>query len=85
MGFEAQSCHGCGGYLPDTTHEDADGAYVADEPYRCHRCTALNRKKAEWRKEFEDDKHGRFEALVLWPARKRNKGGGAGGGQVGEG
>lgn len=35
------TCSGCGGHLPDTTAPDADGAYVAELPVRCHRCTAI--------------------------------------------
>lgn len=41
------TCDGCGGHLPDTTAEDAD--YVADLPYRCHKCTAIAQKADEYR------------------------------------
>lgn len=84
LNYEAQLCHGCGGFLPETTHEDAEGTYAADPPWRCHKCTTLNKQKAEYRKEYEDDKAGRFDALVLWSAHKRKRGG-AHGGQVGQG
>lgn len=72
--YEAQTCHGCGGFLPETTDESAESAYEADPPWRCHRCTALNKHKAEWRKDLKDDETGKFEALVLWPAHLRKGG-----------
>jgi hypothetical protein len=77
MDYEAQICHGCGGFLPETTHDDAEGSYEADPPWRCHRCTTLNKHKAEYRKEFKDDETGRFDALVVWSAHTRKRGGGA--------
>lgn len=36
---EALSCHGCGGWLPETTLLENDGRYKADF-VRCHSCTA---------------------------------------------
>ncbi|HEY9414796.1 MAG TPA: hypothetical protein VIQ30_08575 [Pseudonocardia sp.] len=38
---EALTCSGCGGYLPHTTAPEADDAYKAELPIRCHRCTAI--------------------------------------------
>lgn len=35
------SCKGCGGWLPETTEREADGAYVVEPPVRCHRCAAF--------------------------------------------
>jgi hypothetical protein len=37
--YQRLICGGCGGYLPETTEEDA--AYTVDLPIRCHRCTAI--------------------------------------------
>ncbi len=43
--YRAQTCSGCGGYLPDTTHPDrALDGYVAGPPVRCGGCTALHRE-----------------------------------------
>lgn len=37
---EALSCGGCGGWLPETTSIDNDDRYAAEQPIRCHSCTA---------------------------------------------
>ncbi|MFB4285706.1 hypothetical protein ACBJ59_61340 [Nonomuraea sp. MTCD27] len=43
---QASRCpNGCGMPLEDTTHPDNEGAYVADEPPRCHACAAVTAKK----------------------------------------
>lgn len=39
--YESEICPGCGGLWSETTHPDADGAYVIEPPQRCHRCTTL--------------------------------------------
>jgi hypothetical protein len=38
----ALSCKGCGGWLPETTDIEADGAYQVERPIRCHRCAAFS-------------------------------------------
>jgi len=38
--YEATLCKGCGHPLEETTKPEHDGAYRADLPIRCHRCTA---------------------------------------------
>ena len=43
------TCDGCGGHLPDTTAPEAEGAYVADAPLRCHCCTAIAIKAEQYR------------------------------------
>jgi hypothetical protein len=35
-------CKGCGGWLPETTEIEADGAYRVEPPIRCHRCAAFS-------------------------------------------
>lgn len=71
LDFESQTCHGCGGFLPETTDEKA--SYTAEAPYRCYRCTALNRQKAEYHKDFKDDETGKFDALAVWPVTERRR------------
>lgn len=38
--YEASLCSGCGEPLEETTKPEHDGAYRAELPIRCHRCTA---------------------------------------------
>jgi hypothetical protein len=38
--YEADLCS-CGGLFSETSDPANEFAYVADGPYRCHRCTAL--------------------------------------------
>jgi hypothetical protein len=64
LDYEASLCHGCGGYLPETT--DPDSKYVAGPPGRCHRCTVLHRKQDEY-KDQKDPK-----GLVHWPIEAKN-------------
>ncbi len=52
-------CHGCGGYLPDTT--DPEGRWVASEPYRCLRCDAAQTKQSRYTESRNPS------ALVVWP------------------
>ncbi|GAB3376208.1 hypothetical protein [Amycolatopsis echigonensis] len=67
--YEALVCAGCGGYLPETTHADHEGGYVAGAPHRCHRCTAIEKQ----REDYEDAPHR--SALVVWPAELRRRNG----------
>lgn len=53
-----------GHYLPDTTAEDAEDAYVASEPIRCHACKAVSMASAPYR----DDPHP--ESLLFLPERR---------------
>ena len=63
--YEGQCCPGCGGYLPDTTAPEAQFAYEADNPVRCHDCTAVQRKQGKYREQEQ------AAALVQWPVRRR--------------
>lgn len=47
--LEADTCGGCGGPLTETTDADAEFGYEVPAPHRCHRCTALAVKRAEYR------------------------------------
>lgn len=71
LSFEGQSCHGCGGFLPETTDPDNDGRYKAGYPGRCYRCSAIKAQQ----KAYEDQKP---ESLVLWPVELKRKGGSGG-------
>lgn len=64
LDYEASTCVGCGGYLPETTDEDAK--FDASPPVRCHRCTALQVKQ----KEYADQRTP--GALVMWPVKAKN-------------
>jgi len=66
LAYEAQVCHGCGGWLPETTDGDNDGRYHVDIPGRCYRCTAIHKKQDEYEKQNP-------RALVLWPAELKPK------------
>lgn len=39
--WERLTCNGCGGWLPETTAKENDGAYAPPKPIRCHCCEAL--------------------------------------------
>lgn len=62
LDYEAQSCHGCGGYLPDTT--DPTGRWVASDPSKCFKCEALRTKQSA----YSDVKHP--DAFVIWPVER---------------
>jgi hypothetical protein len=64
--YEAQVCHGCGGWLPETTAKENEGRYLVDVPGRCYRCTAIHTKQEG----YEDQKP---RSLVLWPAELKPK------------
>jgi len=66
--FRQMTCDGCGGHLPDTTAPDADGAYVAELPIRCHRCTAIAQRAEEYR----DAPHAH---VLRFPTRRKRGGG----------
>lgn len=63
LDYEAQVCTGCGGYLPETTDEQAK--YTAEPPFRCYRCDAIQSQQEAYK---DNPNPG---ALVLWPAEKR--------------
>lgn len=65
LDYEGQCCPGCGGYLPDTTDPANQFAYEADNPNRCHACTALQVKQGA----YSEQKYA--QALVQWPVRLR--------------
>lgn len=64
--YEAQVCHGCGGWLPETTNGDNDGRYQVGTPGRCYRCTAIHKKQEGYEKQSPRE-------LVLWPAELKRK------------
>ncbi|WP_037355406.1 hypothetical protein [Amycolatopsis orientalis] len=59
--YEALVCHGCGGFLPETTDADNAGKYVADLPHRCHRCDALAKQQEAYADSPQPN------ALKVWP------------------
>jgi hypothetical protein len=65
LDLEAQRCPGCGGHLPETTDPANDGAYVTGPPHRCHRCTALHARQAQY------DRDPNRAAQVVWPIHLR--------------
>jgi hypothetical protein len=64
--YEAQTCHGCGGWLPETTSAENEGRYRVDPPGRCHRCKAIHSKQDEYEEQNP-------RSLVLWNAELRRK------------
>jgi hypothetical protein len=64
--YEAQVCHGCGGWLPETTAKENEGRYQVEPPGRCHRCAAIHVKQEG----YEDQKP---RSLVLWLAELKAK------------
>jgi len=62
--LERQTCNGCGGFLQDTL--DPETEWVADQPYRCHRCEAL-----EIRRKQVSEKAHNPGSLVIWPVHER--------------
>lgn len=63
---ERLTCSGCGGHLPDTTDPKADGAYIADEPIRCHRCTAIAMRAEQYRESPQPQ-------ALMFPTRRRGE------------
>lgn len=62
--YEGACCSGCGGFLADTTEQDAEDAYRVPPPMRCHRCTALGHATDHYR---ETDQP---QALLYRPERR---------------
>jgi len=54
----------CKHYLPDTAAPDAEGAYIAPEPLRCHACTAIAIAAVQ----YQDSPHPR---ALLFNAERR--------------
>ncbi len=67
---QAETCHGCGGWLPETTADEAEGKYVADPPIRCHRCKAVNAQRDSY---YEEPDIYHPDSYVMWPARDKRK------------
>lgn len=65
LDYEAQTCPGCGGFLPETTDPQMQFRYEADNPSRCHRCDALHAKQEAYKDQT------RSSALVIWPVEPR--------------
>lgn len=63
---KADACPGCGGHLPETTALANDDGYVAGEPLRCHRCTALEIRATQVRSR----QHA--TTFRIWPVQHRN-------------
>lgn len=61
---EAMSCHGCGGWLPETTAIENDERYAAPEGIRCHSCTAQSRAQQD------HAKNAQYPHAVQWPTPK---------------
>jgi len=56
--------HSCGHSLEESTAEDAEGAYRVDPPTRCHACTAIAIKQAEYTETPQRE-------ALLWHATRR--------------
>jgi hypothetical protein len=67
--LEAQSCSGCGGWLPETTSIEKSDGYVAEHPWRCHRCEALEIRRQQVR---DKPNPGSF---TVWPVKEVTDGG----------
>lgn len=64
---EALTHDACGGFLPDTTGEAADGRFEAELPVRCHKCTA----RAEAIAAYMTVDHAPHPEALLWPTMRR--------------
>jgi hypothetical protein len=62
--YRADRCPGCSGQLSETTAEDAERAFVGEPPHRCHKCTAIAIKQAEYQKTAP------WPQALLWSARR---------------
>lgn len=67
-------CGGCGGDLAETTSPDMDGSpgngtYVPLLPIRCHRCTALSKSEADYRKQKAEHPHALMHRVEARPPR----------------
>lgn len=71
LDYEDLTCT-CGGFIPETTDPDNEGAYVAERPQRCWRCDAIERQRAD----YDGDDSVKFpSALKVWPVTKRRRDG----------
>jgi uncharacterized protein with PIN domain len=65
-------CTQCGGNLEETTSPDNDGspghgAYLANDPLRCHRCAALSRSEKAYTK--DEHPHSLIHQVTHRPPR----------------
>jgi len=70
----AGQCGQCGGDLAETTSPENDGspgngAYLPLLPIRCHRCTALAKSEADYRKQNVEQPHALMHRVKLQPPR----------------
>lgn len=65
--YRQQQCPGCGGYLPDTTAPEAEGAYKAEPPVRCQACTTRYEASSAHIKA----PHAPHPEALLWPVIRR--------------
>lgn len=56
-------CHGCGGWLPETTQRDEE-EYDVDSPWRCGQCTALMKARERYAKDRDHVEATRWQATV---------------------
>lgn len=68
--FQAETCHGCGGWLQETTAEEAEGKYVALPPIRCHRCKVINAEREAY---HEEPELYHPDSYVIWLASDKRK------------
>lgn len=66
--YQTSLCTGCGGWLPETTGDESAADYVATDPVRCLRCTAISVQA----KNYSEQDHP--EAL-LYPTERHVRGG----------
>lgn len=64
---EESTCAGCGGWLEETTDPANAERYLAHEPVRCHRCTALARKADDLARRGTDHQHALRIPVELRP------------------
>ncbi len=68
--YEALTCTGCGGWLPETTAAENEYRYALPEPIVCHGCNI----QAIAQKQRIDDPDRPLQAL-RWPAAELKPGG----------
>jgi len=64
--YEALTCGGCGGWLPETTALENSDNYAPPKPVRCHGCEAMSIAH-----EHRGDK--KRPGAQRWPSPKRKK------------
>ena len=62
------TCEGCGGWLPDTTAIDADGAFDVPPPIKCHQCVAISIVSDAFAKNGKHPHLARWRAI--WKRRR---------------